>query len=239
MAELLRAGGNVDERNIHQLTPLLVAIKRDQDQVVKLLLTFGADLSLRDPNDQTPLHIAANLGRLNMVRMMCERGTDLNALGPLGSPACHAAIANRREVVEYLLAQGADPTILCEEGLTAQQWLELGGYKGRFDAIMREANARGRDPRPALHEQLVRGFMAEFPEPEAYAAKHGRTVLPWSFGNDAYDDPAVTAWARRVAEVMFDPVLRAAAEDRYLVGEELEDALRHRRIQTKRPERLS
>ncbi|MBC7528561.1 MAG: hypothetical protein H7308_13560 [Chthonomonadaceae bacterium] len=66
--------------------------------------------------------------------------------------------------------------------------------------------------------------MVDCPNPDEWAAKHGAGMIMWSSGNYEYRDPAVTVWAKRVKEVMFDDELLTIAEDRYLTGEELEQA---------------
>jgi hypothetical protein len=48
---------------------------------------------------------------------------------------------------------------------------------------------------------------------DEYAARHGRRILVWSYGACRYPDPAVEAWARRVAEVLFTPGLLDACEE--------------------------
>lgn len=76
-----------------------------------------------DPNqhvlhrNEGPLGVAASLGNLELVKLYIELGADVNAFNhyPLGvggfSPLINAVVGGHEDVVEFLLAHGADPNV--------------------------------------------------------------------------------------------------------------------------------
>jgi ankyrin repeat protein len=86
---------------------------------VRLMAELGFDPEWRSESDTTPLHAAAWLGRPDMVRVLLEAGAPVNARedqygsSPLGwaghgSANCREADDDYCEVVELLIAAGAD-----------------------------------------------------------------------------------------------------------------------------------
>lgn len=101
-------------------------------------------------------YIACRNGRLAVARYLRARGADLNARGYFGAPALHwAAGGGHAEVVEWLIAEGADPTIRDPEfGSDAAGWAREFGHSGLADRIeaispRRADDEHRRDP-PAL-----------------------------------------------------------------------------------------
>lgn len=53
--------------------------KKDNLQVVEMLLTLGVDVNCRNTNKRTAMHVAAERGNLQLVEVLISRGADLNA----------------------------------------------------------------------------------------------------------------------------------------------------------------
>ena len=62
---------------------------------------------------------AAKAGRLDYVKMAVAKGADLNTQDRNGGTALHWAVYyNHKDVVEFLLMQGASPFIIDNQGVT-------------------------------------------------------------------------------------------------------------------------
>jgi ankyrin repeat protein len=90
---------------------------------------------------EMPIHTAAALGNANTVRFLLERGADPNApVEKAVRPLHYAAKCDSREVVDVLLAAGANPRLKDgEHEATASDWarffgnFELAGYLERVE----------------------------------------------------------------------------------------------------------
>ncbi len=108
-AELER-GANPDQGA--RKTPLHYAVDERSVEAIDLLIAHGADPNGRPGLRETPLEVAARRGRLELVRALVERGAEVTAA------AMALAIPRRDpELIDYLIAQGADPNA----GLNAAQ----------------------------------------------------------------------------------------------------------------------
>ena len=67
MEMLIANGADVDERDVHGYTPLLLAIQEGYTDMAKTLIVNGADVNARavsdGGNDVTPLYLSIILGR--------------------------------------------------------------------------------------------------------------------------------------------------------------------------------
>jgi ankyrin repeat protein len=85
---------------------------------VTLLLDKGVVVDTRDKDGFTPLIWAANRGAGKLVELLIARGADVNARTTQKYNAGRAALylARNLGVVRVLLAAGADPRALTEDG---------------------------------------------------------------------------------------------------------------------------
>jgi len=96
-------------------TPLLIATRNGDRQLVKLLLDRGARLSDRDERGRTALHLAALRRYQNPATR--ERPTDPSGLQTADSQIL--TMESREELIQDLLARGADLSVLDNDGKTA------------------------------------------------------------------------------------------------------------------------
>jgi uncharacterized protein YjbI with pentapeptide repeats len=80
---------------------------------------------------------------------------------------------------------------------------------------------RGAGP-PARLEQRAREWMDAGMTPEAYAGRHGHTVLVFGATRYQFRDPEVTRWMRRLGEILADPRLLGDCQRKFLTPAELE-----------------
>jgi ankyrin repeat protein len=112
-AQLIRAGANVNVRNDYGVSPLALAARQANTNILGQLMKAGAD-----PNDtinfinadETPLMHAARAGNVDAVNMLLLAGAQVNARESWNgqSPIQWAAAEGHGAVVEALIAGGAD-----------------------------------------------------------------------------------------------------------------------------------
>ncbi len=209
---LLEAGGDPDVRGTRGQTALMWAAAQQHPEAVRVLTEHGADVHARseswtqvmavpphsNPANQkavphggnTALLFAARVGDLASARILVEAGADLDAADAWGvTPTVLAAHSGFHELVEYLLEEGADPS------------LDGAGFSALHLAVMRRDTElartlleHGADPNPRLetwtptrrasrdwhfHQSLVGAtpfwLAARFSEPEIMRllADHG------------------------------------------------------------------
>ena len=74
LGKLIAAGANVNAAARNGTTPLLVAIRERQVDVVRLLLANGADAGACDAQNRGPLAYAAASGLESVTVMLLEAG---------------------------------------------------------------------------------------------------------------------------------------------------------------------
>ena len=101
--DLLRAGTDVDARNRHGQTALMLAAHRGHGDIPALLVEAGADLNVAAKYNLTPLMLAIVAGHAAVARLLIQAGPTLDirgtgAPGFAGKTAYDLAIA--REMTE-------------------------------------------------------------------------------------------------------------------------------------------
>ena len=97
-------------------TPLELAVEKDSDEIVKLLVNAGANVNVSHGSAAwTPLHTAASRGRCDMMRMLIAGGANIEAQDIHGATPVFKAWGDG---VELLLAEGANVEAVSPGGLT-------------------------------------------------------------------------------------------------------------------------
>ncbi|KAK2496086.1 hypothetical protein MC885_004501, partial [Smutsia gigantea] len=76
VARLLLYNVDMEARNKHYLTPLLLAVSKNSDQVVEYLISKGANVHVIDKNKRTALMYAVMNGSKNIVKLLFQQ--DIN-----------------------------------------------------------------------------------------------------------------------------------------------------------------
>lgn len=107
---LLNAGATANVTNRYGTTPLTEAVKLGDVELVQMLLDAGADPDSPNQDNQTVLMLASTLGLTDIAKLLIDHGADVNAVESFrGQNALMwAAGENHPEIVELLLANGAD-----------------------------------------------------------------------------------------------------------------------------------
>ncbi len=109
-------GANINGPNIDGQTPLHVAAAKGRLVVVKLLLKHNADIDAKDSNGRTPLYGAIMAGRTQVAQYLVERGAAIESNMMLMEMVDKGV--TDRDVVEFLLANGADIDYQDASGMT-------------------------------------------------------------------------------------------------------------------------
>jgi len=97
-------------QNYEGETALSYAVMNSNYDMVKFLLSRGADLNLSNCRAESPLHQAVVIGNTDIARLLVEGGSYIDAEDECGETPLHFAVReDQAEIVEYLLSIGADP----------------------------------------------------------------------------------------------------------------------------------
>lgn len=141
VAELIRAGGNVNAKDPIQDSAFLYAGAEGFNEILRLTLANGADAASTNRYGGTALIPASEHGHVETVRILLEAGVPVNHVNSLGWTALQEAVLlnnggpRQQEVVRHLLAAGADPTIPDPQGRTALENAERLGFAEIVDII--------------------------------------------------------------------------------------------------------
>jgi cytohesin len=152
---LVRTGANVNVKSSDGDTALLLACLYDDEDLAISLIGRGADVNARGSGQcltgsTTPLGWAVGSGNTRIVRALLEHGADVHVTfeGPLSgyTPLLIAATAAGPEIVEALLARGADGNARGVDGMTALMLAARSGAPGNVQLLIErgaDVNARG------------------------------------------------------------------------------------------------
>lgn len=121
----LLSRANLEAVDADGMTPLMWAVVKQHDAVVKLLIDKGANPDFKDANGMPPLCLAAKKGYSDVVQTLVDGGADLEAKDDVeGRTALIWAIVHLNyDVRSLLITKGADKLATDKNGYTAEDWL--------------------------------------------------------------------------------------------------------------------
>ena len=156
---LIAAGADIEARDEHGQTPLLVAVWA-ADHVaptVRALLEGGANTEVKHEG-RYPIHLAAGLGDTETVRALISAGAKAEAKADHGLTPVHAAAGNgHADTVNALIDAGA-----YAEGVTPLHLAAWSGFIDRFRAMISDGadiNAKTEHGLTPLHGAAVQGHI--------------------------------------------------------------------------------
>jgi ankyrin repeat protein len=133
MVALLLKGGADPKQTFKgkeaQSTCLEIAAQEGFLDIVKLLVSAGADIHHRGFRGHTPLRVAARNGRTDLVKYFISKGSEIDSRGDDGAtPLEHAASKGHLDIVKLLVESGANINIQDKEGDFALGEAAKGGF---------------------------------------------------------------------------------------------------------------
>lgn len=127
---LIKDNDNINVEDDKGRTALMMAAMEGFANVVELLIDRRADASKQDYKGRNALHYAASANRLEVIDVLLDKAAiDVNSGDEFGDTALiFAAQYGLEDMVDKLLARGANPTLLNEEGSTALSSAAPSGY---------------------------------------------------------------------------------------------------------------
>lgn len=116
---------------------MIDAIKRGDENTVKLLVTIGVNIHIPGLQGSYPLHYGISEGLCQSVELFLEQGADPNVPNLCGNTPLVIALGSGKrghpkkkvqELVGILLEKGADPNLLSPNGNRPLHWAALRGF---------------------------------------------------------------------------------------------------------------
>ncbi|MDE3232846.1 MAG: ankyrin repeat domain-containing protein [Pseudomonadota bacterium] len=136
---------NVNVRNAHGETALMLACLKGHLALAKLLISKQADIN--QPG-WTPLHYAATGGHVELIQLLLEESAYIDAESPNGTtPLMMAARYGSAKATQLLIDEGADIQVKNQLGLTALDFAKQGNRPDAFEIITKAMSPVKADPK--------------------------------------------------------------------------------------------
>ncbi|XP_054642191.1 protein TANC1 isoform X3 [Dunckerocampus dactyliophorus] len=175
---LMLGGANVNYRTevLNNAPVICVQCHLGHQEIVSLLMEFGASVEVVSENGMNPLCYSAAAGHLGLVMMLCKRGAMVDHVDKSGQCALvHAALRGHLEIIQYLLEM--------EWSAEGQQEDSALKSKALQQALIAAASMG--------HTQVVRGLLAVNNEYAVQIDSHdtlwGETALTAAAGRGKMD----------------------------------------------------
>uniref|UniRef100_A0A0G4H0T9 Uncharacterized protein n=1 Tax=Chromera velia CCMP2878 TaxID=1169474 RepID=A0A0G4H0T9_9ALVE len=153
---LMEGGASVEtkgnEADFEDFTALHRACFEGHPEIIRFLISKGADVNAKDKVGRTPLSCAAYRGPLQIFEFLLSKGADLEKSVFDGVTALHqAAAGDQKEIAEKLLDSGLDVNVRSRRGEPPLLWTAFCDSNGLnvrdSDAVAELLIARGADVR--------------------------------------------------------------------------------------------
>lgn len=97
---------NIDPNTIYVdgLTPISIAVMREDTALISLLVRNGADLNMENPNYENPILWATKLGKIDVVKSLVSHRVNINSVDSDGNNSLMIAVKNKNmDLIKYFL----------------------------------------------------------------------------------------------------------------------------------------
>jgi ankyrin repeat protein len=101
--------GRINEKDKDGNSFLHLAVRADNADIVKFLVSKGANVNIKDIYGQTPLQLAVLSDNIEVVIQLVSNGAEINIKNSIGKSPMHDAVYHGHfQIVKYLISQGAE-----------------------------------------------------------------------------------------------------------------------------------
>lgn len=158
--ELINAGVDVNVKNEHGVSPLMVAALKGKTEIAKMLIVRGAVVNASSEDGWSPLMYAAFAGATETLYLLLSNGAKVENRAQDGwTPLMAAASGGHKRVVEALVSNGANVNARYKDGRTPLILACEGGHLSIAEILIRsggDVNARTETGETALMAASVR-----------------------------------------------------------------------------------
>lgn len=134
--ELMRKGADIDGKGMKGLTPLHIACKNNNAEIVDLIFKFGAEPNIKDADGNTPLFILVLLGHYTLAETLISKGANVNMQNNEGfTPLMLAAHKGDLKTVKLLIASGAELFTKSVLGATALDYAKFSNHTEVYEHL--------------------------------------------------------------------------------------------------------
>ncbi len=181
LGDLLARGARIDAVDpTDGDTALLKAMSNGDSPATRLLIERGANLEVVNAIGYTPLQFAAGLEHTALAKLLVDKGANVNSRAGRLPALIHATRTSNLELVDYLLARGANPNQAASDGSTALIWAcgPGAGHIAVVESLVShgaKVDAVAADGRTALSEAVANGYSDVAEELRAAGARDAST----------------------------------------------------------------
>lgn len=189
LEEILKNGETTQQYNEKGLTPLWLAIFKNDTIAVNLLIRFNADINYPEKKGMHPIMVGCMANSYESVKILLENGVDVNWKSEASrnqQPIRFASVGGSLKLVKLLISYGADIESTPDDkgtpllaSLHAKKF-EIAEY---YFSVGANVNVVGRDGETVIHEAIKTGnpemvrLAVKYKAPMDYRDPKGKTTL--------------------------------------------------------------
>lgn len=176
---LLDSGAQPSRAATPDRAPAILAMNRNHMELVKFLVSRGADVTL---------HLAAYIGDIERAQTLIRNGSDVNARGQAGETPLHMVVCGgHRDLAELLISRGADVNAHASLGWTPLHEAAWHGRKEIAELLVSRGAAvsaktiedSSRNYFPYVHAPLHKAAQMDLANVARVLIAHGANVRAW------------------------------------------------------------